>query len=157
MTTAAPTTATATGTARLAALVSAKLQVLEILARLSRRQLELIAASETPALLKLLTAKETVLSQLQALERQLDPFRNEDPDRRAWPSPAARAACQKEADRANALLAEAMQLERQAEAAMIDRRDAAAAALSSAQVAADARSAYGAGSMSSPTSLHVEG
>jgi hypothetical protein len=131
-----------TDTARLAALVSAKLQVLEILARLSRRQIELIAASDTPALLKLLTAKETVLAQLTTLERQLDPFRNQDPDRRNWRSPAERAACQQEADRANSLLAEAMQLERQAEAAMIARRDAAAEALSAAQVAADARTAY---------------
>lgn len=154
--TAAPTSTPTNDTARLAALVSAKLQVLEILARLSRRQLELIAAGETPALLKLLTAKETVLSQLQALERQLDPFRGEDPDRRAWASPAARAACQKEADRANVLLAEAMQLERQAEAAMIARRDAAAAALSLAQDAADARTAYGAGPPGA-TSLQYEG
>lgn len=140
MTSAAPTT----DTVRLAALVSAKLQVLEILATLSRRQIELIAAGDTPALLKLLTAKETVLAQLTALERQLDPFRSEDPERRTWRSPAERAACQHQADRANALLAEAMQLERQAEAAMIARRDAAALALSAAQVAADARTAYAA-------------
>jgi flagellar biosynthesis/type III secretory pathway chaperone len=136
------TTATTTDTSRLAALVSAKLQVLEILTRLSRRQLELIAGGQTPALLKLLTAKETVLAQLQALERQLDPFRAEDPEARRWNSPAARSACQREADRANALLTEAMALERQAEAAMLDRRDAAADAVSAVQVAADARTAY---------------
>jgi hypothetical protein len=131
-----------TDTARLAALISAKLQVLEILARLSRRQLELIAGGDTPALLKLLTAKETVLAQLTALERQLDPFRSEDPDRRTWRTLAERAACQRDAERANVLLAEALQLERQAEAAMTTRRDAAAAALSAVQGASDARTAY---------------
>jgi hypothetical protein len=143
-------------TGRLAALVSAKLQVLEILTRLSRRQLELIADGQTPALLKLLTAKETVLAQLQALERQLDPFRAEDPEARQWSSPAARAACQREADRANGLLSDAMALEREAEAAMIGRRDAAAAAVSAVQVAADARSAY-ATPLPAAGSLQVEG
>jgi flagellar biosynthesis/type III secretory pathway chaperone len=151
------TAALTTDTTRLAALISAKLQVLEILVRLSRRQLELIAAGDTPVLLKLLTAKETVLAQLQTVERQLDPFRNEDPEQRAWKSPVERAACQRDADRANALLAEAMQLERQAEAAMITRRDAAAAALSAAHIAADARTAYAAGPLSNPSGLHVEG
>ena len=151
------TAAPATGTVRLAALVSGKRQVLELLVRLSRRQLELIAGGDTSALVKLLTAKEKVLAQLQVLERQLDPFRSEDPDQREWPSPAARAACQQEADRANALLTEAMQLEREAEAAMIGRRDAAAAALASAQVASDAAAAYAAGALPGPASLHVEG
>ncbi|HZN33028.1 MAG TPA: hypothetical protein VFB80_04385 [Pirellulaceae bacterium] len=146
-----------TGTERLAALIAAKRQVLELLTRLSRRQLELIAGGDTPALLKLLTAKDKVLAQLQLLERQLDPFRSENPDERVWSSPAARTACQQEADRASALLAEAMQLERQAEAAMIGRRDAAAAAVASAQVASDAAAAYAAGAISSPASLQVEG
>jgi hypothetical protein len=146
----------ATETARLAALIAAKLKVLEILTRLSRRQLELIAAGDTPALLKLLTGKEAVLAQLQTLERQLDPFRSQNPEQRDWPSPEARAACQREADRANALLAEAMDLERQAEAAMAARRDAAAAALSAAHVAADTRAAYAA-PLASAASLHVEG
>jgi hypothetical protein len=140
-----PTTNTntpAAGTGRLAALIRAKLEVLEILTRLSRRQLALIAGGDSAALVKLLTAKETVLSQLQAIERQLHPFRDEDPEGRIWNSPAERAACQREAERANSLLAEALDLERQAEAAMLARRDATAAALSAAQGAADARAAY---------------
>jgi hypothetical protein len=150
------TTAQTTETARLAALIAAKLKVLEILTRLSRRQLELIDAGDTPALLKLLTGKESVLAQLQTLERQLDPFRGQDPQERRWPSPQARSACQQDADRANALLAEAMDLERRAEAAMAARRDAAAAALSAAHVAADARTAY-ATPLFGATSLQVEG
>jgi hypothetical protein len=149
-------TAIKNDTSRLAALVSAKLQVLEMLTRLSRRQLELIADGQTPALLKLLAAKETVLAQLQALERQLDPFRLEDPESRLWSSPSARAACQREADQANALLSEAMALERQAEAAMIGRRDAAAAAVSAAQVASDARTAYAA-PLPAAGAVHFEG
>ncbi len=145
-----------TDTERLAVLVSAKVQVLEILTRLSRRQLELVSRGETPALLKLLTAKETVLAQLQALERQLDPFRSEDPEARVWSSRESRSACQRDADRANALLTEALALERQAEAAMLGRRDAAASALSAVQVAADARTAYAVPQPAAGT-LHVEG
>ena len=133
------------GAARLAALISGKRQVLEILTRLSRRQLELIAGGDSGVLVKLLTAKETVLSQLQTIERQLHAFRDEDPETRVWNTPADRVACQRDADRANALLAEALDLERQAEAAMISRRDATAAALAAAQGAADARTAYAGG------------
>jgi hypothetical protein len=143
-------------TDRLAALIAAKLQVLEILVRLAQRQLALIAAGEMTALVKLLASKQTVMSQLQTLEQQLVPFRGEDPDARIWRSGAERAACQAQADRCNALLVEAMKLEQQAEEAMLRRRDVAAAALTAAQSATDARSAYAA-TFSSPAALQVEG
>jgi hypothetical protein len=144
-------------TDRLAALIAAKLQVLEILARLSQRQLALIDAGEMTALVKLLASKQTVMSQMQTLEQQMAPFRGVDPDARVWRSSADRAACQAQAERCNALLAEALALEQQAEEAMLRRRDAAAVALAAAQSATDARSAYEAMPYSSPAALQVEG
>jgi hypothetical protein len=78
-------------TERLAALVAAKLQVVEILLRLARRQLELVEAGDAAVLLKLLAAKQTVLDQLQALERQLDPFREQDPETRSGSHPSGGA------------------------------------------------------------------
>src|SRR2546423_706533 len=116
-----------TNTERLAALVATKQQVLEILVQLSRRQLSLIDAGDMTTLLKLLAGKQTVMNQLQILEHELAPFREEDPDQRLWASMAERAACQARAEQCNALLAEAMNLEKRAEAAMVGRRQATAA------------------------------
>ena len=144
-------------TNRLAALIAAKVQVLEILARLSRRQLALIDAGEMTALVKLLASKQTVMAQLQTLEGQLQPFRDDDPDARVWQTPADRAACQVQANQCNALLAEALRLEKQAEEAMLRRRDAAAVELAVVHTGSDARSAYAAAPMMRSAALHEEG
>jgi hypothetical protein len=144
-------------TDRLAALIAAKLQVLEILVRLSRQQMELIDASEMSLLIKLLAGKQTVMTQLQSIERQLQPFRDQDPEQRAWRSIAERHACQEQAERCNALLSEAMELERRMEVAMVRRQDTAAAALAAVQTSADARWAYSTLPALPATSLHVEG
>jgi hypothetical protein len=129
-------------TAELAALISAKTQLLAILVQLGNRQLVLVNEAETTPLIKLLSAKQTVLQQLQAVERKLDPYRDQDPETRPWTSASDRAACQAQADRCNALLAESLELEKQAETAMRHRRDATAAALQNAQTAEGARWAY---------------
>jgi uncharacterized protein YhaN len=135
-------TPNSTNTQHLSALVDAKFQVLKVLVRLSRRQVELIEAGDMTMLIKLLAAKQTVMGQLQAIEQQLTPFRSDDPEQRQWASPGQRAACQAQAEAGNGLLAEAFALEQQAETAMKRRRDAAAIALVSVQSAADARAAY---------------
>lgn len=144
-------------TTELAALIAAKTQLVEILVRLGKRQIALIGEAETTALIKLLSAKQTVLAQLQAVERKLDPFRAENPETRQWPSAAARAACQAEADRCNAMLAEAMELDRSAEASMRQKRDATATALESVQTAEGTRSAYESSPPSIARLLQVEG
>jgi len=131
-----------TNTERLAALVATKQQVLDILVQLSRRQLSLIDAGEMTTLLKLLAGKQTVMNQLQILEHELAAFRDEDPEQRVWASAAERAACQARAEQCNTLLAEAMNLEKRAEVAMVDRRQAVATALAAVQAGADARAAY---------------
>ena len=151
------TTLAKANTDQLAALIAAKLQLVEILGRLGRQQLALIDASDMTGLVKLLAAKQTVLAQLQLVERQLDPFRNEDPDQRRWPTATQREQCQSQAERCNTLLAEAIELEKQGEAAMVRRRDATAAVLASAQTASEARSAYASGTDIGPLNLQVEG
>jgi hypothetical protein len=148
---------TTTGTERLAALVSAKCQLVEMAARLARRQLEFIEAGEMTSLLKLLAGKQVVLQRLQELDRQLEPFRAQTPESRVWRSAAERTACQSDAERCNALLAEAMELEKQGEAAMVRRRDAAAAGLAGAHSAADARVGYTAAGTGRAAELQMEG
>jgi hypothetical protein len=145
-------------TDRLSELIAAKLQVVELLSGLARRQLELAEQAEMMALLKVLSAKQTVLDQLQRLERQLDPYRDQDPERRVWRSPADRQRCQQQMDRCGQVLNEVMVLEKQGEAALVRRRQAAASALEQVQSATDARPAYAAPeSLAAPSVLHCEG
>ena len=152
-----PMSAGVKSTEQLARLVSAKLQVLKILVQLSQRQLDRLDTAEMTDVIKLLTAKQTVLGQLQTLEHELEPYRSDDPDQRAWPSPAARAACQAEATEANALIARSLELEQRAEVALRARRDAAGEALSALQTATDARAAYAPLTSIPLTGLHIEG
>jgi hypothetical protein len=144
-------------TEKLARLVSAKRQVLKIVVRLSERQVEMIEAGKTDDLLKLLAAKQTVLAQLQSLEKDLAPYRDDDPESRDWCSPAARAACQAEANEANALIARSLDLERRAETLMIARRDVAERALAEFQAASDARAAYSPNVAAPLAGLEMEG
>ncbi len=144
-------------TEQLARLVNAKRQVLKIVVQLAERQVELIGAGQIEDLMKLLAAKQTVLAQLQTLERELAPYRDDDPEQRAWASPAARAACQAEAAQANTLIASSLELERKAESLMLARRDAAGHTLSTFQAATDARAAYAPALGFSAAALHMEG
>jgi flagellar biosynthesis/type III secretory pathway chaperone len=142
-------------TDQLMQLIARKRQVLELLVQLARRQREFIAAGDMTTLLKLLAAKPALIGQLQQTERQLDPYRADDPDRRAWRSPADRQACQQAAQRCAELLAELMQIERQDESEMVRRRDVAAEQLQGVHSAHAARSAYGAAPLPSPAFLDL--
>jgi flagellar biosynthesis/type III secretory pathway chaperone len=137
-----PATTEALDTTRLAALITAKQQVLEILVQLGRKQVALITSGDLSSLLKLLTGKQSVMSHLYSIEQAMAPFRDQDPEARVWESPSHRTACQTRADQCNTLLREAMQLEQTAEAEMLKRRDATQGALAAVQSAADARAAY---------------
>ncbi len=142
-------------TERLAALVTAKLKILELLVGLARKQLAIVDTGEISDLVKLLAAKQTVLGQLQTLERQLDPFRPQDPETRRWNSAADRARCQADAHRCDELLAESLRLEKQGEAIMLRRRDAAASVLQGVNAAVEAQAAYAAPVSAAASSLHV--
>lgn len=144
-------------TEHLARLVSAKLQVLKILCQLAERQLAMVEQGEMTGLIKVLGAKQTVLTQLQTLDHELGPYRDDDPESRCWASPAARAACQEEANAANSLAARSLALERQAEGLMVARRDAAGQALAALQNAVDARTAYVPAVAPTLASLQMEG
>lgn len=124
--------------------IEQKLALFEQLRDLGRRQLALIEAGDLTQLLKLLSAKQRLLAALQSLERQLDPFRGEDPEARAWLSPAHRQKCALNAAACEELLRSIVEQERQSEAQMRVRRDEAAARLDGAQSLAAAHRAYSA-------------
>lgn len=129
-------------TDRLKQLVGRKRQVLEMLVQLARRQSEFISASDMTTLLKLLAAKQGLLQQLQQVERQLDPFRQQDPEQRAWRSAVERQECLEATQACEVMLAELMQIEQRDENEMVRRRDVVASQLNGVHSAQEARSAY---------------
>jgi flagellar biosynthesis/type III secretory pathway chaperone len=144
-----------TDTARLAQLVTLKHDVLLHLRQLAQRQLDIVASEDVERLLGLLAEKQTLLAQLQRIERTLDPYRCEDPDRRTWAASEDRQRCQAVADRANQLLAEVLALEQQAEQRLLGQRNRAARELEDATHARAARQAYVGAANSSPAGLNL--
>lgn len=129
-------------TESLARLVNQKRRLLEQLVAIGHRQGQLIEEGDAPALLQLLNGKQQLIAGLQVVEQGLTAFRDDDPDRREWRSPADRAACKADAEACNALLAESLATEQQHEAAMTERRDALSKQLLQAQSAHAASTAY---------------
>ncbi len=133
---------TSTETDLLAELINQKHDVLVQMRDLSRQQSELIGRGEISQLLAVLSAKQTLLIQLQKLEKQLTPFRDQDPESRQWRSVQDRQRCRQVAERCETLLKEIMLVERQSETDLTYRRDQAAERLQGVHGAAQARRAY---------------
>lgn len=126
----------------LAELIGKKLAVLEQLRGLARRQSDLIADGDIQRLLAVLSAKQTLLAELQKLQHRLAPFRAQDPEARTWRSPQDRHRCRQLVERCEAVLSEVMLIEKQSEAEMAQRRDAAQSALEESHSCAEATRAY---------------
>ena len=129
-------------TEQLAQLIRQKREVLAQLHQVGSRQGELVASGDVGSLLKLLAAKQRLLAGLQVVEKQIEPFREEDPEQRVWASPTARAACAADAQACRTLLAEVMEMEKTHEEQMTQRRDEVAAQLQRVHTSHDARGAY---------------
>lgn len=132
----------ATTTEELARLVGQKRRLLERLVQLGRGQGELVESGRTQDLLKLLAEKQRFIDALQTVEAGLAAFRDEDPDRRVWPSPKHRAACQADSEACNRMLAEVLAAEERHEERMAARRDDVNTQLRQAQHAHAASTAY---------------
>lgn len=126
----------------LANLIDQKHAVLLQLRELSQRQLGMIDENNMSDLLNLLSAKHSLLSQLQRVEGQLDPFRQQDPEQRAWRSQADRQRCAATAAAARELLDEIMEMEKQGESQLRANRDRTAQRLERVHQAGEVRSAY---------------
>ena len=130
-------------TDRLTELIRQKLDVLTQLRDLSLRQIELVDADDgLDLLLRLLTAKQQLLNCLTALERQLDPFREQDPESRRWRSTLDRQRCADTSQCCRDLLEEVKQLEQKAMGSLTERRNNMAMQLQSTSSAAEAHNAY---------------
>lgn len=129
-------------TERLAKLIQLKHDVLAQLWELSQRQSDAIANDDVDRLMSLLAQKQILLNQMKRVEVALEPYRQDDPECRAWPTAEARRRCQLIADRANALLTQLLTLEKQAEGQLVQSRDATAREVAAATSAFAARQAY---------------
>jgi hypothetical protein len=123
-------------------LIDRKRSCLAQLRGMGEKQLELVRGGSMTELLELLAAKQRVLAQLQHVERQLDRFRGDDPEKRHWRTPGRRQECADRAAECEALLAQIMTQEKHSEQELIRRRDEAAARLDGAHTASQARGAY---------------
>jgi len=141
----------------LAQLVCAKHQCLLQLRDLGRRQLDLIEASDMTGLLEVLSTKQNSISQLQRIEKALDPFRDQDPDTRQWSSDDVRRRCAEQLRQCEALFAEITSQEKCSESELIRRRDEAAVRLQGAHLAGHAHGAYTAEPASNVHQLDLDG
>lgn len=129
-------------TKKLAGLIAKRHLCLSQLRDLGLKQSALIHAGEINSLLRLIGAKNQIIAALHAVEKELAPFHEQDPESRQWESPEARAQCAAQAAQCTKLLEEVMQLERNNEEIMTKRRDQVAEQLQVAQAANAARGAY---------------
>lgn len=145
-------------TEHLTILLERKHECLTQLRDLGARQLERIDAGDMTMLMKVLSAKQRMLADLQTVERELDPFRGESPDERAWRAPAERQHCAQLTTRCQLLFSEIVAQEREAESRLILQRDDAEHRLRGMHVAAGAHHAYlqSAGTSNSSLDLSTE-
>jgi len=129
-------------TETLADLIAKRRLCLLKLRDLGRKQAELIAAGQMGALLRSFSAKSQWIVAVQAIEKELAPYHAQDPDQRVWASAELRKQSAAQAAECQGLLDEIMQLERDNERIMTERRDRVALQLQSAHAAGAARSAY---------------
>ncbi len=129
-------------TTTLADLMAKRRKCLTQLRDLGVKQALLIAAGEMTDLLRIVAAKQQLIVALQALEKQLSPFQEQDPQRRSWGSAEARARCAADAEACRQLIGEVMAMEREGERQMATRRDAMANQVRSATSGGRVREAY---------------
>ena len=146
---------TANDTDLLAELIRRKRDCLARLLKMSMKQFELVQEGGMTELLDVLALKQRTLFDLQRVERALDPYRDQDPAGRPWPSDEARRKTAAHLDDCERLLGAIVAQEKQSERELTLRRDQTATQLQGAHVASQARGAYTAQSQAVAHQLDV--
>jgi valyl-tRNA synthetase len=123
-------------------LIAKKRELLLELRALTQRQAEVVSSGDMRELMTVLSAKQTLLSQVQRIEQGLDHFRQQDPESRNWRSTQERQQCRSHAEQCQQLVTELVSMEKSCEASMIRQRDQVSQQLNMADNAANARAAY---------------
>jgi len=130
-------------TDRLAELMNRKHEVLTQLHTLSQYQLRLAGHDDYLSdLMRVLAAKQTLIDRLSSVDRELNPFRSEDPNVRVWRSPEDRQRCSVMARNCEQLLDELKKLESESTSAVSKRRDEVARQLKETHTSVDSNAAY---------------
>jgi flagellar biosynthesis/type III secretory pathway chaperone len=126
----------------LAELVDRRHRYLTLMRDLGVQQISLIDSGEMNSLLRVLGAKQRVMTELERAERALDPYRAQTAEERVWRSEELRERCRQQIDDSAALLAEILAQEKQGEGLLVRRRDEAAQRLSGSHFSHQAHVAY---------------
>lgn len=129
-------------TETLAQLIDRKHVLLTQLRELAVKQAELVDAGSLSPMMSLLAVKQRLLKCVEQLETELDPFRQQDPDRRVWRSPEHRERARVVSTHCDELLQQIMSLEKDCESRMARRRDEAAERLQTVHTSSHAATAY---------------
>ena len=139
----------------LLACLQERCELLEALKILAEAQAIAAGQTEVDATLGLLGRKQALLDELAAVQQKLQPYIVDDPEQRSWSTPQRRRQCQQLAERGQRLLQATMQLEQQALAQMISRRNAVAAQLQDGRDSILAHTAYMADSLLDSGTLDI--
>ena len=129
-------------TDQLAELVVQKRAILTQIQGLAERQAQLVREGDIGRLVSLLAAKQLFLDHLQKVEKQIEPFRSQNPEQREWRSPELRRQVRQAATESEKLLQQIMHAEQECESQLIHRCDDAAARLQGIHDSAQTRTAY---------------
>lgn len=126
----------------LAELLVKKQEVLVHLCELSRRQKEVIDRDDMTLMFRIFSAKQTLLEKMQNIERELEPFRSQDPESRRWRSAGDRRRAAEIAQRCETLLVEIKEIDSRDVGDLVQRQTETAQRLDGAHRAAKASIAY---------------
>jgi len=130
------------GTKKLQELGSLKLHLLRSARELSIQQFEVMQSDDVATLLTVLSRKSEILDTLRTLQKDLDPYRNEQPEDRQWDSAEERLSCRKTFEEIDRLLEELTQMDNLALEQMTQQRDAMACQIAQFATAEAVQNAY---------------
>lgn len=126
-------------------LIDSKRETLRQLRDLGNQQQGCVDSGDTDTLFRVLAAKQRLLGNLQQVEQELTPFRQENPDERTWRAREDRQRCAAVADECAQLLAAVIEQERASEQTLTRRRDDAATQLKAVHSAIQLQQSYDSG------------
>jgi hypothetical protein len=130
------------GTKKLQELGSLKLHLLRSARELSIQQFEVMQSDDVATLLTVLSRKSEILDTLRTLQKDLDPYRDQQPEDRQWDSAEERLACRKTFEEIDRLLEELTQMDNRALEQMTQQRDAMASQIAQFATAEAVQNAY---------------
>lgn len=130
-------------TDQLVQLIDQKHEVLTQLLTLSQYQLRLAGHDDHISdLMRVLSAKQTLIERLTRIDRTIDPFRQQDPEARLWRSSSERTKCAQTSKQCEVILSELKAIEQRSTEVVSTHRDEIAAMLRETHTSSDSVTAY---------------